>query len=223
MPIDYRKLYVKQWPEQKSLDKGDFLIVLGDFGLLWSCSENDKEERYFTRELTERAFTTLFIDGNHENHTRLDNLEEVDMFGGKVGKVNDSIFHLKRGYIYTIAGKQFFCFGGAASTDKQYRLVDISWWAREIHSRDEENRALDNLEDCNYGVDYVLTHTAPSTIVDLMDDIYAYRMSDPVAVFLEHLKPRIKCRSWHFGHFHDDIVYEDKYHLHYNNRPLRLL
>ena len=222
MPIDYWKLQNKHWKEQKDLDKGDFLIIAGDFGLIWRL-EADKEEKYLTKELANRKFTTLFIDGNHENFERLDALEEIDMFGGKVGKVCDSIYHLKRGYIYNIAGKRYFCFGGAMSTDKQYRIVDISWWDRETQSKEEEERALDNLDACNFQVDHVITHTAPQTIIKQMHWIDTRRFRDPVAIFLEYLDSMIKCKSWHFGHFHEDQLYEDMYYLHYRNSPLRIV
>ncbi|MCK5017956.1 MAG: metallophosphoesterase, partial [Candidatus Peribacteraceae bacterium] len=94
------KLNNRNWPLQKDLTKDDYLIITGDFGLLWDA-EPTKQEIFNTKVLANRKFTTLFVDGNHENFTRLDALEEIDMFGGKVGKVCDSIYHLKRGYVYT--------------------------------------------------------------------------------------------------------------------------
>ena len=100
---DMRKLNSKNWKEGKTLTKSDFLIQLGDFGCLWyphGSQKQKKDDHHWQRWLNNKKWTTLFIDGNHENHDQLAELPEVEMFGGMVGKVSDSIYHLKRGYVY---------------------------------------------------------------------------------------------------------------------------
>ena len=44
IPIDIDKLSRKSFPEQKQLTRDDFIIVLGDFGLLW---REDKTYHYW--------------------------------------------------------------------------------------------------------------------------------------------------------------------------------
>ena len=39
IPIDISKLNSKNFPEGKNLTKDDYVIVLGDFGLLWNYKE----------------------------------------------------------------------------------------------------------------------------------------------------------------------------------------
>ena len=103
--IDISKLNSTRFPEGHSiLGKKDYVIILGDFGLVWN---NSKEERYWRRWLESKPWTTLFIDGNHENFNMLYMYPVVDKFGGKVGKISDSIYHLRRGEIYTIDDKKF--------------------------------------------------------------------------------------------------------------------
>ena len=46
----------------------DYLIICGDFGLVW---DNSSEENYWLDWLNKKPCTTLFIDGNHENHNLL--------------------------------------------------------------------------------------------------------------------------------------------------------
>jgi hypothetical protein len=220
--IDHHKITSKNWTEQRKLTKEDYLIVAGDFGLLWDM-EQTKQEKYLTRELQARKFTTLFVDGNHENFTRLNAIPEIDMFGGKVGVVGDGIYHLKRGYVYTICGKTFFCFGGALSTDKQWRTAGISWWADETQTKAQEEFAFDQLEKVNYKVDFVVTHAAPKSIVSTFKFIDPERYHDPVAHFLNHLRCKIECKSWHFGHYHEDLLIEDKFYLHYNSEPFKVV
>ncbi len=48
----------------KKLKRGDYLIVCGDFGFLW---DNSVRERAFIKKLSKKKYTTLFIDGTHEN------------------------------------------------------------------------------------------------------------------------------------------------------------
>ena len=143
--IDVSKLSFKNWKESKNLTKNDFLIILGDFGFLWN-NIPDRTEEYWLKWLTEKPYTTLFLAGNHENYFRLNNLEQRTMFGGTVGKVTDSVFHLKTGEIYTINGQKLLTIGGAASIDKNQRTPHISWWPEELLSKAEENFTLDNLE-----------------------------------------------------------------------------
>ena len=71
---DFRRFGTRVFPEQKSMTKEDCCLIAGDFGGVW-CAETDREIRSENHELDlleGRNFTTLFIDGNHENHERLD-------------------------------------------------------------------------------------------------------------------------------------------------------
>jgi len=164
---DIHKLGASLWKSGKSLTKDDYLIILGDFGLVWSRPESSlyKEELYWQKWLHEQcSWTTLFVDGNHENHEMLYELPEVEMFGSKVGKVNDSIYHLKRGEIYEIEFKKYFVCGGAFSIDKNTRTPGVSWWKEELPSTAEFEHGLKNLEARNWEVDYILGHTCPYKI-----------------------------------------------------------
>ena len=61
--IDISKLNAKNFPQQKLLTKKDYILICGDFGLVW---DNSKEELFWRNWLHERNFTTIFVDGNHE-------------------------------------------------------------------------------------------------------------------------------------------------------------
>ena len=60
------------FPEQKEMTKDDVVIILGDFGLVWDYSGENKTEKYWLDWLENKPFTTLFVDGNHDNFDRLD-------------------------------------------------------------------------------------------------------------------------------------------------------
>lgn len=60
--IDIDKLSKKNWKEQDDLTRKDYLIQLGDLGLLW---KEDKTFEYLLDFYTSRKYTLLWIDGNH--------------------------------------------------------------------------------------------------------------------------------------------------------------
>ena len=202
--IDISKTSGKKWSEGKSLSKNDYLIITGDFGFLW-YDQPDPTEEWWTNWLNDRPWTTLFIDGNHENHKRLRSLDTIDMFGGTVGKVSDSIYHLRRGEYYIIEDCSFFCFGGAKSHDKEYRTKDLSWWPEEMPSELEKQKGLDNLLMKGNKVDYLVFHTIPSRYVEDLSSGIVYKADDPTCDYLESLCRVVEFRHGYSGHFHIDI------------------
>ena len=84
IPVDIHKLNTQRFEGQKSMTKDDYVTICGDFGLLFnywetgksvpSCPDDlcwTKEELYWYDWLNEKPFTTLWVDGNHENFDRL--------------------------------------------------------------------------------------------------------------------------------------------------------
>jgi len=204
--ISFSRLSLENWPEQKKLSGDDVLIILGDFGMLWYPEDVDGNE--FLDELSQKPFQIAFIDGNHENHKLLNQLPISEKWGGKVGVVSDNIFHLRRGELYNIQGKSFLAMGGALSTDKEYRIIDVSWWQEEIPSYSDCQNLFDSVEKCGGMVDYIITHTAPKSIVKQIiseTGLYSERIKDFTTDCLEELKHQIKFKRWFFGHFHIDI------------------
>ena len=199
-PINISKFNSKNF-DNSNLTKNDYVIILGDFGLIWD-NEHSKEEIYLTKWLNDKPWITLFLCGNHENFDRLLAFPEVDMFGSKVGRISDSIFHLKRGHIYTIDDKKFLTIGGARSIDKINRTLGISWWEQEIISSKEIDLTLDNLEKVGNSVDYVLSHTGPKRLIE---GIYSDVGNCHTSKFLDFLFDRITFKRWYFGHLHFDL------------------
>ena len=136
---DYSRFSKHEFPMQQHMNRDDYMIICGDFGIWHDCNA----ERYNLDELNNRNFTTLFVDGNHESFDRLCTEEYrkymageditgadqgefplVDMFGGKVQQIRPNIFHLLRGEVYEICGKKIFTFGGASSHDIDDGILD---------------------------------------------------------------------------------------------------
>ena len=208
--LDIGKLSSRRFKEQKEMSKDDYLIVCGDFGLVWDGSAR---EMYWQDWLTGRNFTTLWIDGNHENFDILYEFPLTDKFGGKVREIAPDIYHLDRGQVLTIDGKKIFVMGGAKSHDREHRIEHISWWEQEMPNHQEMERAIEALDKNQWEVDYVLTHCAPRSVQSTLSDWYE---NDPLVSFLERVREDLKVKHWYFGHYHLDKRINDKFTVLYN-------
>lgn len=220
----YPRLNAKTFPAQKELTKNDFVIVCGDFGIPW---QNNRTDKYMLRELEKRNFTTLFLDGNHENFDLLNQYPVEEWNGGKVHRLNDSVFHLMRGQVFHLQNHTFFTFGGAASHDisdgilepdehlkdrmrdlnrqgkRMYRVNHVSWWKEEMPSADEYEEGMANLKKHNYQVDFVLSHDAPTYLKRQMGVYENNTLTD----YLQNVYQMTECKRWYFGHMHTDKLF----------------
>ena len=114
---DFERFNLDVFPEQKEMTKDDCVIICGDFGGVWNRNEESSRESKLMDWLENRSFTTLFVDGNHENFDRLYAYPIEKWHGGKVHKIRPSVIHLMRGQVFEIDGKSIFAFGGASSHD----------------------------------------------------------------------------------------------------------
>ena len=221
---------------QKEMTKDDYVIICGDFGGVWNYLEESSYEKYWLDWLNKKNFTTLFVDGNHENYTRLYNYPVKGWHGGKVHKIRDSVLHLMRGEIFDIDNKKFFAFGGARSHDIQegilnldeeekiynyrkrgayFRIRDYSWWDLELPTDDEMKKGINNLYKANYKVDYIITHCCPTSIQALFSKGIYKR--DYLTDYLQEISEKCEFKKWYFGHYHDNKQIDSKYVLLYEN------
>lgn len=187
-------------PTDQPLSKEDYLIILGDTGICW---DDGSQDDWVKQTLQELPVTTLFIDGNHENFDLLSEYPVMEWQGGKVHEIEEGILHLMRGQIFEIEGKTFFTFGGGNSVDKWKRIEGTSWWPEEMPSQDEYERGLKALEEIDYAVDYILTHTAPREVVAEMG-IDIYEGEEELQHYLQRIADETDFEEWYFGHWHMD-------------------
>jgi len=209
---DFSRFSSKRFPDGKDLTKSDFVAIAGDFGGIWDLHFSKKQEQHWLNWLDEKPWTTLFLDGNHENFDRLYDYPQVEMFGGVVGKISDSIFHLRRGEVYEIDGRKFFVFGGGYSIDKVSRMPHVSWWPQEMPSFKEYKDGLDNLAKHNNGVDYILTHTCSSDAFHLMKEHHTMFHKEveeerQIREYFKEIENNVDYKHWYCGHFHVSGTY----------------
>lgn len=210
--IDIAKLLDENFIQ--AVTKDDYVIICGDFGLIWKPAENPNETDWLDF-LEEQPYTTLFVDGNHENFTRLNHeYPKVFVNGGYAHQIRSSIYHLMRGQVFTIEGKTFFTMGGATSIDRFLRIEGRSWWKEELPNEQEYKEAVINLmKHCNQ-VDYVITHCLPTS---LQEHLPKYTVPDNLTSFLDWVAHILKFKKWYCGHYHLDTQINNKFRVLYND------
>ncbi|MBP3339257.1 MAG: metallophosphoesterase [Lachnospiraceae bacterium] len=229
---DFTRFNTENFPEQKEMTKEDYMIVCGDFGGVWDKNNSGREEKWWLDWLENKPFTTLFVDGNHENFDRLYDFPVEKWNGGNVHKVRSSVIHLMRGQVFNIEGLKFFTFGGARSHDisagilepddpeyrakkkqldkrwEPYRINHISWWTEEMPSTIEMEEGRKNLEMQGNEVDFVVTHCCSSSTQACLRT--GKFVPDELTDYLQEIRDRIKFKKWFFGHYHDNRNMNEK-------------
>lgn len=211
MEQDTNKLWKRPFSQiSKNLTKDDVVIIAGDFGWCFNATPTgaeSSEERKALDHLEKLPFTTLFIDGNHENFDRLLRYREGEAYSGKVGILRNHVLHLKqRGHIYDICGYKVWCFGGASSTDKQYRTEGRSWWPQEEAAEAEYAYGLEQLKAAGWKVDLVVAHEAP----ELLSNVILAGVSPlgKLPIYLQDVVGKLSFSRWYFAHYHGDMDFE---------------
>lgn len=223
---DYARFNAENFPEQSEMTKNDYVIICGDFGGVWNIDAESQREKWWMDWLENKPFTTLFVDGNHENFDRLYTYPVEEWNGGKVHKIRPSVIHLMRGQVFTIEGKKIFTFGGAGSHDISggilepddpdfkkkkreldrdwisYRINHLSWWQEELPSEEEMEEGRRNLEANGNEVDYIVTHCCATSTQALIS--FGMYQKDCLTDYLEELLLKVRFKKWFFGHYHDN-------------------
>ena len=172
-------------------------IVLGDFGL-WPGPKGE----YFLHELEnickDDDITWSFLDGNHEDHTQIQEwMQEPDAYD-RVHQVRPHVYYLPRGYRFDVDGCWFMSLGGAWSIDQDSRVPYVSWWPEEELTYGDVIRAMDGDP-----IDVLLTHDMP----DHQEAITAFgsqmhpggrQNRQAVSAVIDEYKPKLHLH----GHMH---------------------
>lgn len=209
--IDVNKLTSKALKKANlNLTEEDYVIICGDFGFIWSpdTSSDYKYDLHWLEWFKEKPFTTLFVDGNHENFEMLEKYPISQWNGGQVQFINEKVIHLRRGQVFNIEGNSIFTFGGAESHDKQQRKAFLDWWPQELPTSRELDEGLDNLDNYNHKVDYIITHAAPNWFFkqcfpNLTPD------NNVLSKYFKYLNQYIEFDHWYCGHLHMNKTIND--------------
>jgi predicted phosphodiesterase len=174
------------------------IIQVGDFGIHWP-GKTDELASFFNSH--NRKIPLYFCDGNHENHTVLDNLYKEQKTN--VVEVAKNCFHVRRGTILELFNKRILFFGGAQSylgnSDEPF-ILGKNWWQRE----------LPTLEECNLfksefiKSDIIVTHDCPSFLMK-NKKYHNLWSKNAVPQFLQDTVNNANHAPayWFFGHHHE--------------------
>ncbi len=181
---------------EKIAKKGDLLIILGDLGIRF---ENTDENREFTEYFFSLKGDIALVEGNHENHPYINSHPVESWHGGLVHRLSDNVVHLIRGNVFEIEGETFLAMGGCKSSPiwKERGL----YFEGEDPSEAEIKLAYENLERTR--VDYVLTHK-----YEWVDCSGAPRYS--LEGLIHYLKCNADYKGWISGHWHGELHPCDK-------------
>lgn len=207
--IDINKImrFALKYPD---LDKSDVVIITGDFGGNWYGNEKDNEVLQWW---SKQAWTTVFVDGNHENFDALNALPVKTWCEGQVHEVAKDVYHLIRGEVFYINSYRFFAFGGAISTDRGHRKEGISWWRAELPTHDEVDAGFRNCAKVNNEVDFIIAHSCPENLKPYLwryesektniEFVYGPEYEN-IHYVLQDFCNALEYRKLFFGHYHVD-------------------
>jgi hypothetical protein len=220
--IDISKLNHVASALRKVDDENHYMIIAGDFGMIWQQSYSDsqintKDMIAIRRVYEKKPWITLFVDGNHENFDILDNLPVTEKWGGKVHEITPYCYHLMRGEVYDIEGVKILALGGAHSVDKAYRKPGVSWWPQEELSEADVANAKANLAKHNNEVDFVVSHACPQHVLSFFESQlppwdaswWGPKGEDKTCKRLSDATKDAKYKAWYFGHYHEDLTFHD--------------
>ena len=78
----------------------------------------------------------------------------------------------------------------------------MSWWERELPSKEEMDEGRRKLAEMNNKVDFIVTHCCASSTQTLLGgDFYK---PDALTKYFEEIRQTTKFKKWFFGHYHDN-------------------
>lgn len=178
----------------------DNFVFLGDIGFGFFKTKRFCEN--LDVEIPE-GVECYFIRGNHDN---------PEMWHSMADEIHAMVprFHMVRDYdTMLIEGKKYLCIGGGISIDRNYRIIDVSYWIDEAILNPPEKTIPDI-----YGI---FSHTGftPPTIthkdsfIKLFPDVKrdCQHEQDVLKKIYHKYRPKV----WYNGHFHvhQEFKYED--------------
>ena len=185
----------------------DLIVQLGDFGFWKDILQRSK--RKFP-EMCKRPI--YFVRGNHEEYSRdKRGKQKGPFFKDYEGIIVPSYFekckHVPR-YIndelIKIGNLKVLGIGGARSTDREYRVLGLSWWKEEEVDTESVERAI--IE--KWSPDVIISHDVPTQFFEysMFKGSFKNRAGDAQ---LGRLYECFQPRFWFFGHYHTQMEWKD--------------
>ena len=190
--------------------KEDILIILGDAGINYHLDNNDKRLKEI---LAYFPITFFCVHGNHEARpANINTYRLTDWKGGKVW-VEDkypNILFAKDGEVFQFETDDgildCMVIGGAYSVDKYYRLRNGWQWFEDEQPSDEIKAFVEEqLENRNWTVDVVLSHTCPvkyEPVEWFLKGLDQSSVDKSTENWLNEIENNLDYKKWYCGHYH---------------------
>ena len=147
------------------------ILHAGDFGIL-----PDRRGKGFLAAVDTQCRASgiervLVTPGNHEDWSRLG--QRFAARPGEAIRLTDCVWVLPRGFRFTLGGRAFLSFGGAASLDFAHRRARGTWWPEEMPTWEHVNAAI-----AGGPTDVLITH---ETIIGGTSKVEAVMASNPMS------------------------------------------
>ncbi len=174
------------------------ILQVGDLGVLWPGRDKGRFDAKLDKYLGGFGMELVFIDGNHDNHHEL---RQLDVDADGLARVRDRIKYLPRAGRTTVQGLRIGGLGGAFSIDYKWRKAGASWWPgiEEVEAEDVERLVAAG------PLDILLTHDAPAAVhlkseLELPEDTIARAQlsRDLLQRAVDHIRPaNVFSGHWH--------------------------
>jgi len=130
-------------------DPSKTIVHCGDFGV-WPGPAGTAYLNRVIGACFAYGMRLLFVDGNHEDFTQLEDLRVHD------GQI---VNWLPRGCRWTWHGRTWLALGGGVSLDRAIRTEGKTWWPQEEITPEQAAKVI-----VDGGADVMVTHDAPSGV-----------------------------------------------------------
>lgn len=195
------------------LSPKDVVIILGDAGINYYGGKRDENIK---KVLQDTGVIFFCIHGNHEKRPQtIDTYKTKKFLSGTVYYEEEypDILFAKDGEIFDFNGLKTIVIGGAYSVDKAYRLLKgWNWFEDEQPSKEIKEYVEKQLENQNWKIDAVLTHTCPlqfEPIEWFLSFIDQSTVDKSTEEWLDSIKNKLDYKYWFCGHYHGEKKTEE--------------
>lgn len=184
----------------------DKLVQVGDFGV-WPGPMGKEYLLIMSRHLVKRSkklgrqINLYFLPGNHEDYNQIDQWM-IDIEPNEDGhrEIEPNLFYTGKVNSWQWENKRFASVGGAVSIDRRSRKLNESWWAQEVLTPEEVDKAKDLGR-----VDYLFTHDCPT--MNPFNFLINHLDSAIHRQFMTEIAFELKPEAWFHGHYHYPAQY----------------
>lgn len=185
--------------EQAVTEDCEKIIQVGDFGYFPHLNEG----REFLEKIRNPAIPIWWLDGNHENH------EKLNHRATKPVEVAPGIHYLPRGYRWQAGKWTLAALGGTQSIDRHQRTLGVDYWEQETISYADIERTI-----APGDIDILFCHECPTGVEDIAikGAKQANGKADRTAIqtVVEVCKPQKVFHGHHHYHHRSTITLADE-------------